>query len=391
MPTSRHRLISAAAVLPSVTEVSRASLLCGTLTRCDQGGERSGFAAHPALVSASRAGKPPRLFHKAELGAGPELGAEVRAAVADAGQRVVGVVHNAVDAQLSGSDQLDLTWTAEGLRQVAALLLAGRAVGRVLIVTSDHGHVLDEATTLIPNGRGDRWRTAELPVREGEVSLSGHRVMSPAGGKAVVAAWSEKVRFGGKRGGYHGGASPQEVLVPVAVLTAGEPLPAGWSDAPPVEPSWWWGRVEETSLPRVTEPMTPAPRSRRRQEEHRQPELFVSGDPQLATAPPRRKAEWLDTLLASEAYAAQRRLAGRAVLPDDVMRNLLDALVERGGRMTRMGLAQTLGVAGFRLGGLVSAARRVLNMDQAQVLRDDGDDVVLDAALLRAQFGIEGG
>ena len=41
-----------------------------------------GFAVHSRLVAASRAGHPPRLFHKADLGAGPELGTEVSDAVA---------------------------------------------------------------------------------------------------------------------------------------------------------------------------------------------------------------------------------------------------------------------------------------------------------------------
>jgi hypothetical protein len=54
------------------------------------------------------------------------LEVEVRDAVADPAQRVVGVVHNAVDAQLSGSDQLDLEWSSEALRQVSALLRVAR-------------------------------------------------------------------------------------------------------------------------------------------------------------------------------------------------------------------------------------------------------------------------
>jgi hypothetical protein len=44
----------------------------------------------------------------------------------------------------------------------------------------------------------------------------------------------------------------------------------------------------------------------------------------------------------------------------------------------------------FRLSGLVSAARRVLNVDQAQVLKDDGDDIIFDEALLRTQFALGG-
>jgi hypothetical protein len=58
--------------------------------------------------------------------------------------------------------------------------------------------------------------------------------------------------------------------------------------------------------------------------------------------------------------------------------------------MTRVGLSQALEMPTFRLGGLISAARRVLNVDQAQVLRDDGDDLVLDEELLRTQFGLRG-
>lgn len=386
LPASRRSMLVAAAVLPSVTEVSRASLLCGTLTRGDQNVERAGFAAHAGLVAASRAGQPPRLFHKADLGAGPELGAEVRAAVADPTLRVVGVVHNAVDAQLSGSDQLDLTWSAEGLRQVAGLLQAARDAGRVVVVVGDHGHVLDEATTQLAGGSGDRWRALGVPPREGEVALSGGRVLSPAGGRSVVTVWSERVRFAAKRGGYHGGASPQEVLVPVAVLVAGQP-PPGWSEAPPAEPAWWRGRTEEGSPWQAQGAAVPHIPARRRQAETRQAELFNATARPAAASPPRGPA-WLDALLASDAYAAQRRLAGRAAPADEVLKALLEALAARGGRMTRTGLAQALGVAAFRLGGLVSAARRVLNLDQAQVLRDEGDDVVLDEALLCAQFGI---
>lgn len=42
------------ATVPSVTEVSRTSLLCGKLRQGDAGVERAGFAEHPALVAASR-------------------------------------------------------------------------------------------------------------------------------------------------------------------------------------------------------------------------------------------------------------------------------------------------------------------------------------------------
>ena len=269
----RRGPLVAAAVLPTVTEVSRASLLCGALTQGGQAAERTGFAVHARLVAASRAGHPPRLFHKADIGAGPELGTEVGEAVADARQRIVGVVHNAVDAQLSGSDQLDLTWTAEGLRQVAALLYAARDAGRIVVVTGDHGHILDEGTVQLDGGSGDRWRSGVGPPRDNEVALSGGRVLSPGGGTSVLAAWSERVRFAARRGGYHGGASPQEVLIPVAVLAAGN-APPGWSEAPPAEPAWWRSANEDVALPSVGAVLPPPPPPRRRTDP-RQADLFV--------------------------------------------------------------------------------------------------------------------
>jgi len=40
---------------------------------------------------------------------------------------------------------------------------------------------------------------------------------------------------------------------------------------------------------------------------------------------------------------------------------------------------------------MVSAARRILNLDQAQVMTMDGEDVVLDERLLRTQFQLKDG
>ena len=65
---------------------------------------------------------------------------------------------------------------------------------------------------------------------------------------------------------------------------------------------------------------------------------------------------------------------------------MLCALVARNGRMSQTGLAQALSVPALRINGIVSAARRILNLDQAQVLALDGNDVMLDERLLRAQF-----
>jgi len=360
--------------LPTVTEVSRTSLLSGVLTRGDATGERSAFAANPVLREQSRAGKPPVLFHKADLGAGPELDERVRSALADASQRIVGVVHNAVDAQLAGSDQIDVLWSTEGLRQLAALLRVARGAGRLLILTGDHGHVMEAGTVQRQGSPGDRWRTGGT-AREGEIEVRGGRVMSPDGSRSVILAWSEMVRYASKRSGYHGGASPQEVLVPLAVLTSGT-APRDWVEAPPSEPTWW---NEADVAPPAVE-LRPISSGRRRAT-RQQPGLFEAQ---------RAPEAWIDDLLASETYSAQRGMAGRGAPDDTVMRALIAALAVRGGRLSRTALAQALRVPAFRASGLVNAARRVLNVDQAQVLQIDAssDEVVLDQRMLRVQFQI---
>lgn len=389
--TRRGLPLVGAAMLPSVTEVSRASLLCGAVTLGGQQIERVGFASNRNLFSVSRAGKPPRLFHKADLGAGPELGTEVLDALSDPHQIIVGVVHNAVDAQLSGSDQLDLTWTTEGLRQFGALLQAARASSRVVIITGDHGHTLDHGTVQLAAGSSDRWRTGQECRDEREIALFGGRVLAPNHETAIVAAWSERVRFAGRRNGYHGGVSPQEILVPVAVLSPDIRLD-GWTDAAPAEPPWWRGRSEDVTRIQVSTPQSNPVSLRQRQTPFPEPDLFepdqrrelVVGVSNAAAPSP----EWLDALFASDTYVAQRRLAGRGVPQDEQIRQILVALSARGGQMTTAGLSQALGLPVFRLGGLVNATRRVLNLDQAQILAIEGDDVLLDERRLRTQFSI---
>jgi hypothetical protein len=157
------------------------------MTRGDQATERAGFAAHPGLVAVSRAERPPRLFHKGDLGPGPEVPAAVADALADPQQRVVGVVHNAVDAQLAGSDQMELAWSAEILRPLPALLRIARDAGRIVVVTGDHGHIVESGPPSPTDGVAQRWR-ASGPAGEGEISLSGGRVLSPDGGTSIVAA-----------------------------------------------------------------------------------------------------------------------------------------------------------------------------------------------------------
>ena len=383
VPQGRAEPPPVIAALPTVTEVSRASLFSGRLTRGTATSEKVGFAEHPALVQASRANRPPRLFHKAELEDDGALARELREGIANQAQRVVGVVHNAIDAQLAGSDQLHMRWSLDALRLLRPLLREARDAGRIVVLTGDHGHVVESGTTQRSASGGDRWRHASSPVAVEEVELHGGRVLAPDNADALVPTWSETIRYSQKRSGYHGGASPQEVVVPLAVLTAGL-APDGWAEAPPVQPPWW--EAGEPAVAAASLAASFRPTGRPRRDRASQPELF----PEVSAS---RRRDWITDLFASATYAAQKRLAARGAPRDEEVRRLLAALDARGGRLSQTALAQALGVPVFRVGTVVIAARRVLNVDQTPVLRlEPGHGTVtLDGELLRVQFELPRG
>jgi hypothetical protein len=68
----------------------------------------------------------------------------VRDAIASTQQQVVAVVYNAVDDHLSGSNQIHVRWTVDDLRLLGPLLSEARRARRVVIITADHGHVIDD-------------------------------------------------------------------------------------------------------------------------------------------------------------------------------------------------------------------------------------------------------
>lgn len=392
VPSDLGQPLVGVAALPTVTEVSRTSLLCGRLTLGAAAQERSGFASHAALLAHSRAGAPPRLFHKGDLADATNLAPEVRAAIADPHQRVIGVVYNAVDDHLSGPDQLHQRWTLEDLRLLLPLLREAREARRVVVITADHGHLLEDGTTQVSNGsESDRWRPGTDSRVPHEMAVSGGRVVTNDDSNTVVCLWGESTRYGGRKNGYHGGLSPQEVTVPLAVMVPlGMNLP-GWTPAPPAQPEWWELPPipkSKEAKPALAQPVRPA--GRKPTAQVGQPQLFE--ETELPTAPAPAAPDWISALLSGTIYASQRQLAARVALPDEKMRALLTALSERGGKLSRAALAQRLSLPEIRLGGMLSAVRRMLNVDQAPVLIIDeaAGTVELNIALLHQQFRVGG-
>ena len=165
-------------MIPSVTEMSRASLLAGVLMRGRRAAEKHSFASHADLAAASRRGYPPVLFHKGEIAeaSATDLSQELREAIRDGHRKVVAVVLNAVDDHLAKSDQLRLSWTLAQFQHLGALLYEAQLARRAVVITSDHGHVLDAGASRLAVGEEERWRTDSGEIVEGEAVFEGARV-----------------------------------------------------------------------------------------------------------------------------------------------------------------------------------------------------------------------
>lgn len=388
--TREHAIVVAA--LPTVTEASRTSLLCGALGPGNAATEKDGFARHARLRAACAQAVPPVLFHKADLRDADAAGIApiVAEAIAEPDRRVVGVVINAVDDHLAKGEQVPVPWIARHIRPLEDLLDLCRASGRVVILASDHGHVLERDTEHRDVDGAERWRPATGVAAEDEVLLQGPRVIAP--GQRLLAPWSERVRFAMKKNGYHGGATLQEVVLPLGVFATPDAASklAGWDEAAPDLPPWWQWRIE-TPAPSTERPAPSADRPAPAPALH-PPRKGETGDllAHLEPSVSRPAAAWIDRLFESDLFAAQREQAARTALADERIRTILAELDRRGGKLTAAALAARLEVPQFRLGGIVSALRRILNVEGYDVLSvDDASETVeLNRELLDTQFGL---
>lgn len=365
-PTPPDRC-AAVSMIPSVTTVSRASLLSGAPTT---GGQAAEIAAFTAFWNRKR--KQAVLFHKAAIagGAGQRLAQPLLDALA--GEQVVGVVLNTIDDGLDHDREGDrVGWRPTDITYLVDLLNAARDYRRPVILVSDHGHVLERGEpgtgpAGAPGAKAARWRTGT--PGDGEIELSGPRVLE--GGGRIVAPWREDIRYTPRKAGYHGGASLAEMTVPIlVVLPSQDLLPKGWAVLPPERtfPSWWNAGPAQPVREPAAPPSTPRP------------------------AP-------LDSLGAqvtgSPLYAEQKKYLRK---PPDVRQiaAVIDALAEAGGTLTPAAVSAAASAAGGRAARdpeqFIIAVQRLLNVEGYPVigLIDGGRTVKLDEGLLREQFGLE--
>ena len=359
----------ALAALPSTTAASRSSLLCGKLG-ANQNEEKGFSAALQALPGSPR----PKLFLKKDLAEAGDAGlspAFTEALHSDA--PCVGCVVNAIDDSLTKGDQTLVPWEVRHLPLVERIVAAAAASGRILVMTSDHGHLLEQSSEARDSDTDGRYRhPTNQGLAEDELLVKGERVLNSE--HAIVSSLREDVRYGRKQAGYHGGIHPLEVLVPVGVFARSEP--EGWREQVIRPPSWWFA-PDEGVPPVEVKPDVPKP--------EKVPE---TGD--LFAAAAAASSPLLEQLLSSSVMEEQRAIHPRAATEASLKRlgELLDALQRLGGTASVAALARELSIADSRVGRSVSAIAPLLSVDGYAALEFDraSNTVRLNEKRLREQF-----
>lgn len=407
-PLGQQQAACLVAALPTLTQVSRCSLLSGALCSGGAAEEKKAFASHAGLKKLASTRCPPRAFHKADLspaGSG-SLDSSVRWVIASTEHRVLAVVINAIDDQLSSSAQVKVDWSFETVALLRQVLEAAREAGRVVILTSDHGHVLDHDSVYQPSAadNGERCQPVSADVQPSslEVQVAGERVV--AAGQQVILPWSERVRYTRSRArGYHGGGSLQEVVIPLGIYlnASSRQLPEGWREVPRRLPLWW-GPLQPVQPPADTPAavvVSAAPPSgkkpaRKQAVDEVVDDLFgfepAQAEVAVQAAAP-ADAGWIGRLLQSRVYQQVRERAGRTAISDEQLQSLLRLLEQHRWQVMEAVVCSELLIPKLRLRGFLAGAQKLLNVDGYPILalEREAQTIRLNLADLKKQFEIE--
>lgn len=394
-----------AAALPTVTAVSRTALLTGQLRRGSQADEKRLF---PTL--GLWGGRKARVFHKEDLEskeAGATFGPNLLTALTD-GESHVAVILNTIDDRLAHEQKLgDGAWKAEHLPALLGLLRIAASEGMAVLITSDHGHVVDRHGTKVDAAAPEsaRHRAVGGTLHDAEVALSGPRVVWPEPGASIVALWDTDSRYTARRAGYHGGASLAEFAIPVlAFLPFGAEPPKGWRELGDQVPAWWTGepaqaakKSPQAAAPVTKKPVRQKPTKTQADLARAHDSLFDlalvpagdDGEALLTTAPVSPDDVLVDRLLASETFLGQVELLARKPKSLDKIKQAILVLLAAG-TLPVTALAQRIDYPTARADGFAAVLRQLLNYDGVQVLETltDGRTLRLERGLLRDQFDL---
>ena len=217
----------------------------------------------------------------------------------------------------------------------------------------------------------------------------------------IIVPWTETIYYKRQQNGYHGGATPQEMICPLIILSdtnlgdERKPYP-GLHPCEYLTPEWWSSAPAATVV--VEEP-APAVVPRRTGP----PSLFdklrdedpIPKEPTKALEPVRgvttTASRWIERLLASQAYKDQKDSVRRHAPEDELVRRCLAALDAQGGMMTPAAFSKAADVAAGRLDGLIAQIQRLLNVDGYEILNFSRSEnrIELNVPKLKRQFDLD--
>ncbi|MFI6517325.1 BREX-2 system phosphatase PglZ [Spirillospora sp. NPDC050679] len=386
-----------AAALPTLTAVSRTSLLTAALTKGGQTDEKRVFPQLKVWGGASAAA-----FHKDDL-RGETAGSPFGQALTDALEEEdthVAVVLNTIDDRLAKEQKLgDATWRLDDIGKLRELLREAAHREMAVLITSDHGHVVDRhgfkvAADDVASAR-HRLPDGSAVDPDTEVELSGPRVVTDAPGGRIVALWNRDARYTAQKAGYHGGAALAEFTIPVlAFLPFNAEPPKGWRELGDPRPSWWRLEEEQPLVVTTTAPIAATRAPAAPVEVTPSSEALFDLEPRRLEAPqaaPQMEPAEIPlstALLGSVTFGDQVRLLARKP-PMEKVEAAVQALLESG-TLPVTALAQRVGYPITRADGFAAVLGQLLNYDGVQVLETlpDGRTLRLNIALLRDQFGL---
>ena len=321
------------------------SALLGVCVRVVQSRKGRVCRASGLLMARCRSGSPPVLFHKPTLQGAEDavLAADVRKEIASPHRKIVGVVINAVDDNLLKGEQIDMRWSRDAIKVLPSLLHEARKARRrggpgkrpwPCAGLPDAGAARRRRRAVANRDRGARLPTSWWSRASGSLA-EGHRLIAP---------WSERVRYGMKKNGYHGGLTPQEMVIPIAVLTSTERSALGGSELPVDTPAWWEETGARPRHPSSSRPRHSSPPRRRHGHAVRSRTRGRDGDrdsrPQPASPCRSGSADWS----ARPSSASRSSLQAAECQTMICSSGLLGSLDQRGGKMTSVALARVAAV-----------------------------------------------
>ena len=386
------------ASLPTLTNVSRAAFFAGR--RDSKAGDKhthedaKRWATNKALIRANADAALPELILRNQLMDGESLQRDVRETI-EGEHAVVGVVVNAIDEELKGSSQVMRDYSRTVIKPLAGLLNVASGTERVVLLASDHGHVLGDA--MKPHGLplpgkqvgGKRWRALgpDDVVHPFELELP-RSAWRPGGTDRIAAIWDETVVHGHPDYGEHGGLSLSEVVAP-AILIAPEWLArlrgddgAGLETRPFLQPTWWELDVRPPRGERRLEPAPEVGQMTLLPDSARPPKPLSSLPPAQVMAP------LVEALRKSKIFKVQIEVHSTS----DVEKVLvwLSIIADAGDALSDRDFARRCQTRPHRVAGLV-ARMGMLNCDGYAMVEHNrsAQQVVLNRSRLLQQYGLE--